>query len=164
MFGSAKSSVTSFIARCWQGVCVHTALGWPEDSSACHGVASLCIPLYYVLSGLRQTSLRSVTHKSTMTRFRASLLVFSSELEIVCPHVRIKSQKLGCWPYGRGVRRGRSSWVDEDEEVKLPVNTETWSLILIKGWWLDRVKLNQQRPDWRKSLFTSQLHRLQTFV
>lgn len=76
---------------------MHTALGWPEDSSACHGVASLCIPLYYVLSGLRQTSLRSVTHKSTITRFRASQLVFSSELEIF--HVRIESQKLGCWPY-----------------------------------------------------------------
>lgn len=101
VFGSSKWSVTRFIARCWQGVCVYTALGWPEDSSVCHGVASLCIPLYYVLLGLRQTSLRSVTHKSTITRFGVSRLVFSGELEILCSHVRVKSLKLGCWPCGR---------------------------------------------------------------
>lgn len=104
VFGSAKSSVTSFTARCWQGVCVYTASGWPEDSSVCHGVASLCIPLYYVLSGPRQTSLRSVTHKGTITRFGVSQLVFSSELEILCPRVRIKSLKLGCRPRGRSQR------------------------------------------------------------
>lgn len=31
-FGSARSSVTGFIARCWQGVSVQTALGWLADN------------------------------------------------------------------------------------------------------------------------------------
>lgn len=103
VFGSDRSSVTSFTARCWQGECVHTALGWLEDSSVCHGVASVCIPLYYVLLGLRQTSLHSVTHKSTITCLRVSQLVFSSELEISCPRVRKQIQEPR--PYGRGQRR-----------------------------------------------------------
>lgn len=105
VFGSAESSVTSFPARCWQGVCVHTALGWPGDTRVCHGVASLCIPLYYVLSGLRQTSLRSVTHKSTITRLRVSQLVFSRELEILCRRGRIKIAETRLLPYERSQRR-----------------------------------------------------------
>lgn len=65
--------------------------GLARRQYVCHGVASLCIPLYYVFSGLRQTSLRSATHKSTITRFRVLQLVFSSELESLWPRVRTKS-------------------------------------------------------------------------
>lgn len=53
--------------------------------------------LYYVLSGLRQTSLRSVTNKSTMTRLRVSQLVFSSELEMLCESKITETRLSAMW-------------------------------------------------------------------
>ncbi len=85
-----------------------------------------------------------------------SQLLFSSEFEVLCPSVRMQSQKIGCWPYERGEGRKKflGGW---RTKVKLPMNTEMWSLILIKGWRLEWVKLNQQQPDFGKALFTKNL-------
>lgn len=51
-FGSERNNVTSFTGRCWQGG--FKSVG---QKAACHGVASLCLHLYYALSNLRQKSL-----------------------------------------------------------------------------------------------------------
>ena len=53
--------------------------------------------LYYVLLGLRQTSLLSVTHKSTMTRLRVSQLVCSSEIEMLCESKITETRLSAMW-------------------------------------------------------------------
>lgn len=136
MFGEASSSIVTLAARCWRGRGVHAALGW---CGACH--LSLGIPFYYVFFDLRQTTPCSVTHKSTRT-FQS---VFSSELEMFCCPVRIRSQIMGLLLLGH-VRRKKIAC--EQGNIICCFNTcEGWSEL-----------------TGRKGLFPASLYKLQTLL
>lgn len=63
---------------------MHTALGWPADSGVCHGVASLCIPLYCPFRPEGNIPAHGDTQKHNNTFQSAPACVFLSELGFWC--------------------------------------------------------------------------------
>lgn len=103
-----------------------TRPGLARTQYVCHGVASLCIPLCYIFSGLRRTSQRSERHKSTKTHFRVQQLVFFQVNLKFCAPTWEENHRSSAAGHMGGVRKGVVGWM----KTKWSSCLWTWKLDL----------------------------------